>query len=169
MWTIDRVKKELDHLRVADGLPKITIPVRANGRLSRTLGRVRFYNDSCEPIFIEFSKKLLEEGTDNDIMNVIKHEYVHYFLLVSTGENHGHDAMFKAKCAEIGCTHGKTRNELESDMFDTTKEKTKYEVWCEDCQDIVAHYHRMCKTLRIIDYCKCGRCGGNQLKMIQNW
>ena len=166
MWTIEKVRIELNNLREADHLPPITCPVRANKRLTATLGRVRYCGH--RPEFIEFSQKLLDEGTDNDVINVIKHEYVHYFLLVTTNEKHGHDATFRAKCAEIGCEHDRSRNDMESDGF-KRPEQTKYEIWCEDCQDIVANYHRMCKTLRIIDYCKCGRCGGNQLKVIQNW
>ena len=162
MWTIDRVKKELDHLRVADGLPKITIPVRANARLTATLGRVRHIKSTCEPISIEFSQKLLNESTDNDIINVIKHEYVHYFLLVATGENHGHDALFRDKCKAIGCTHTKTHNALENEG------QFKYEVWCDEC-GLVATYSRMGKVLKNLDSCLCGKCHKSGLKMIQNW
>ena len=166
MWTIEQVKNELNKLREADQLPPITCPVTVNGRLTRSLGRVKFI---CNfPTAIEFSRILLEEGTDNDIINVIKHEYVHYFLLITTKEKHGHDAMFKAKCAEIGCTHDKTRNELESEDM-APAAQFKYEVYCPDCNKTIGTYSRMCKTLRIIDHCKCGRCGGNQLKVIQNW
>ena len=167
MWTIERVRKELDALAKADGIT-IDVPVSANGRLRTTLGRVRSYRSTCLPIDIEFSKRLLEEGTDNDIINTVKHEYVHYFLLVTTGENHGHDYMFKAKCEAIGCTHDKTRNEIESEeMIDP--HQFKYEIVCTTCNKTIGTYSRMCKTLRNLDCCRCKICGGKALKMIQNW
>ena len=96
MWTIERVKDELNKLCVADGLPEITIPVSANARLTRTLGRVKFLEKSCTPVGIDFSQRLLDNGTDRDLINVIKHEYVHYYLLCTTGVDHGHDALFKS-------------------------------------------------------------------------
>ena len=54
MWTIERVRKELDTLAKADGIT-IDVPVSANGRLRTTLGRVRSYRSTCLPISIELS------------------------------------------------------------------------------------------------------------------
>ena len=170
MWTIDRVIDELNKLAAADGLSNIDVPVIVNGRLTRTLGRVKYFGlggDAYVAKSIEFSKALLEEGTDNDIINVIKHEYVHYYLVETTHENHKHDALFKRKCAEIGCTHDKTQNALEADYGE--KEKFKYEVWCGDCVKCIGTYSRMCKTLKNIRYCKCKNCGGSNLTVQQNW
>ena len=167
MWTIERIIEELDNLREADGLPAITVPVTINKRLTRTLGRVKFMRGINEPISIEFSNLLLTTGTDADIINTIKHEYVHYFLFVTTGENHGHDYMFEAKCAEIGCQHDKTQNRLEGgEQYDA---RFKYEVHCLGCNKTIGTYSRMCKTLRQIDYCRCKVCGSGDLQVIQNW
>ena len=167
MWTIERIIEELDNLREADGLPAITVPVTINKRLTRTLGRVKFMRGINEPISIEFSNLLLTTGTDADIINTIKHEYVHYFLLVTTGEDHGHDYMFKIKCAEIGCQHDKTQNRLEAGAaYDNS---FKYEVHCCNCHKRIGTYSRMCKTLREIDNCCCKLCGSNDLQIIQNW
>ena len=52
MWTIERVRKELDTLAKADGIT-IDVPVSANGRLRTTLGRVRSYRSTCLPIEID--------------------------------------------------------------------------------------------------------------------
>lgn len=165
MWTIDRVKEELNKLAAADGLGNIDVPITANPRLTATLGRVKYMgpgNNTYIAKSIEFSKTLLETGTDNDVMNVIKHEYVHYFLVETTNVNHGHDALFKNKCKAIGCTHTKTHNALEN------KGKFKYEVWCDNC-GLVATYSRMGKILKTLDQCTCGGCHKSGLKMIQNW
>ena len=122
MWTIDRVIDELNKLAEADGLGRIDVPIIVNSRLSTTLGRVKYMRvgGAYMAKSIEFSKALLDSATDNDIINVIKHEYVHYYLVETTNENHKHDALFKRKCMEIGCTHNKTRNYLESDYNEKT-------------------------------------------------
>ena len=73
MWTIDKVIDELNKLAAADGLSKIDVPITVNGRLTRTLGRVKYMRigqDAYIAKAIEFSKTLLESGTDNDIINV---------------------------------------------------------------------------------------------------
>lgn len=163
MWTIDQVKEKLNELREADSLPPIDVPVCINGRLSRTLGRVHFMRETCCPTKIEFSRTLLENGTDEDIINVIKHEYVHYFLLTTTAEDHGHDWMFKDKCAEIGCTHDKTHNALQKEQ------KYKYEIWCMDCVQCIGTRSRRCKLIDNIQDCYCGNCKGKNLQVIQNW
>ena len=163
MWTIERIIAELNKLSCADGLGEIAVPVVINGRLKRTLGRVTFMSGVCVPTKIEFSKILIETGRDEDIINVIKHEYAHYYLLEATHVDHGHDAVFKRKCAEIGCTHDHTQNHVEMTA------KYKYEVWCEDCDVCIGAYSRKCKTLDNIKFCTCGRCHGGNLKVIQNW
>jgi predicted SprT family Zn-dependent metalloprotease len=165
MWTIDRVINELNKLAAADGLGYIKVPVTVNARLTSTLGRVKYIRiggDTYIAKAIEFSKHLLETGTDNDIMNVIKHEYVHYFLVETTNVNHGHDRVFKDKCKAIGCEHTKTHNALENEG------KFKYEVWCDNC-GLIATYSRMGKTLKNLDSCSCSGCHESNLKMIQNW
>ena len=164
MWTIDRVKIELNKLCANDGLDAVRIPVKVNSRLSTTLGRVKYCN--LRPTSIEFSAKLLENGTDNDVINVIKHEYVHYFLMITTRENHGHDRVFKNKCAEIGCTHDKTHNALDND--EPTEKEYKYDIYCDNC-GVVAHYARRGKIINNIQYCRCGKCGASGLQVFQNW
>lgn len=171
-WTIDRIKGELQKLCAADHIA-LDVPVNINSRITRTLGRVKYnyYNGAYYPTTIEFSQKFLVNGTDNDIINVIKHEYVHFFLLaIEPCEKPGHDAAFKRKCVEIGCTHIHAQNHLENCAADTAIEaKSKYEVWCDDCDEIISTYARKCKTLNNIAYCTCGRCGSKNLRVVQNW
>ena len=168
MWTIERVKNELEKLCAADHLV-LDVPVEINGRLTRAMGRVK-YNERSDgfmlPTKIEFARNLLQGASDEDILQVIKHEYVHFYLITNEPyEKHGHDVMFKAKCEEIGCTHSNSSQRVEG----FAKEQTKYEVWCEDCEECIGTYSRMCKTLKEIKYCTCGRCGSDKLAVIQNW
>lgn len=84
---------------------KLDIPVKLNGRLKRTLGRVLFkrYDKKCVPIRIEFSKNLIERGSFEDIKEVVLHELSHYFLMLDTGENHKHDKLWKRYAKKLGC------------------------------------------------------------------
>ena len=165
MWTIERVIDTFNRLCENDNLPAPAIPITVNGRLSRCLGRVFFTSGSCKPTRIEFARILLNETDDETIEQVIKHEYVHYYLLITTHEDHGHDILFKKKCAEIGCYHDKAQNEVAA----FTAKSTKYEVFCMTCNKRVGQYSRMCKTLKNLDSCMCNICKTSNLKMIQNW
>lgn len=170
MWTIERVKNELEKLCAADHIT-LDVPVEINGRLTRAMGRVKFIVANVDvylPTKIEFARNLVENASDEDILQVIKHEYVHYFLLTTDPTtNHNHDGAFKNKCDAIGCTHKKSAQHVEG--FRDTNAKSKYEVWCDDCNDIIGTYARKCKTLNNIAYCTCGRCGNKNLRVVQNW
>lgn len=170
MFTIERVIDELNKLCAADHI-SLDVPVEINGRLTRAMGRVKYIvasEDVYLPEKIEFARNLLENASDEDILQVIKHEYVHYFLFVTDPTtNHNHDAVFKRKCAEINCTHSKSAQHVEG--FRDESAKSKYEVWCTDCNKIIGTYARKCKTINNISYCKCGICKGNNLIVKQNW
>lgn len=174
MFTIERVKNELEKLCAADHIT-LDVPVEINGRLTRAMGRVKYieigsvaYTPEYTPTKIEFARNLVENASDEDVLQVIRHEYVHYFLLITDPTiNHNHDAAFKRKCDAIGCTHNKSAQHVEG--FRDADAKSKYEVWCEDCEECIGTYSRMCKTLKEIKYCTCGRCGSDKLAVIQNW
>ena len=176
MFTIDRIINELNKLCAADGIT-LDVPVAINSRLTRSMGRVISKAEVCEtygdgymhiPTKIEFARNLIDNASDDDILQVIKHEYVHYFLyILEPTVRHGHDAMFKRKCAAIGCTHSKATGYVEG--FRDADAKSKYEVWCDDCNEIIATYARKCKTLNNIHYCTCGNCHGSNLRVVQNW
>jgi SprT-like protein len=57
---------------------KLDVPVKINNRLKRTLGR--FIEKRGEAYKIEFSGILLTNGTEDQIMSVLKHECIHYAL-----------------------------------------------------------------------------------------
>jgi predicted SprT family Zn-dependent metalloprotease len=166
MWTIKDVENECHKISAKMG-DKFDIPVRVNGRLTRTLGRVtiRRINGVWYPEVMEISKQLLETATDESIKSVIEHEWCHYFTAKETGEDHGHDKVFKAMCARIGCDNDGTRTKVER----TVEVHSKYEVYCGTCKDIIANYSRMSKNLQRLDERTCNRCKTSNLKLIQNW
>ena len=165
--TMDKVMQELHRLSVMVG-DEFDIPVSINKRLTRTLGRVHCecHNDVWFPTSMEFSATFLESSTDESILSVIQHEWCHYYVTKDSGEHHGHDAVFKAMCARIGCTNDKTKTHVDEML---QGKSYKYNIYCPTCGKNISGYSRMCSTLRNIDACTCKTCGKGELKVIQNW
>jgi predicted SprT family Zn-dependent metalloprotease len=115
---------------------------------------------------VEFSKQLLVTCSDDTIRDVIMHEAAHYIANDRTHINHGHDAYFKAVCAEIGTTNDGTVTQTERTV--AASEIYKYTVSCPNCGPL-GYYHRMSKTLKNISHCSCRKCGSHDLSVIQNY
>ena len=166
MWTVKDIENECKRISAKVG-DNFDLPIRVNGRLTRTLGRVtsRRLNDVWYPEVMEISKQLLETATEESIKSVIAHEWCHYYVTKDTGEDHGHDRVFKAMCARIGCDNDGTKTKVER----TVEVHSKYEVFCGTCNEVIANYARMSKNLQRLNECTCKRCNTSNLKLIQNW
>ena len=119
-WTVQEIKQYLNELAASIDLVYDT-PVKINGRLTKTLGRVIAEPaafDSYKPEVIEFSKQFLETSTDESVRRVIQHEFCHWAVLVETGEVHGHDAIFKAMCHRMGCEADRPQTKVERTVSD---------------------------------------------------
>lgn len=166
-WTVQEIKNYMRELAESINLVYDT-PVKINGRLTTTLGRVIAEPaafDSYKPEVVEFSRQFLETSTDDSIREVIKHEFCHWAVLVETGEVHHHDAAFKAMCRKVGCNfnrpQGKVKRTVSNDKL------FKYIVKCEDCDNEI-HYNRAGKVVKYTNQYGCGKCGG-KLYVQQNW
>lgn len=168
-YDLMRIKREFNEVCEKAGCP-VTIPIKLNGRLTRTLGRVSIRKDAGEddwyPYLVEFSNQMLETSSDKTIKDVIMHEAAHYIVAVRTKEDHNHDAVFKAVCAEIGTTNDTATTKV--DYTVAQEEVYKYSVYCPTCKETIGGFNRMCKTLKMIDQCTCKRCGGSGLTYKQN-
>ncbi len=168
MWTVERLKNELEKIstRVGD---IFDISVSINPRLIKTHGRCNYkinnLSGECIPVSIEMSKILLKTTTDEDIIQVLKHEWAHYYVTKKTKCKHGHDNYFKDICAKIGCSHSASRGAVEQ----TTAPENiyKYTVYCPRC-GFLGGYSRMCQTLKTIQFCICKQCNGKGLYYKQN-
>lgn len=54
--------------------------------------------------YIELRAAFLIYGKYDEIINVIKHEWVHYYLMKTDPWNCGHSPAFRAICEKIGCS-----------------------------------------------------------------
>jgi predicted SprT family Zn-dependent metalloprotease len=167
-YTLQEIEQYLNELAANIGLVFST-PVKINGRLTTTLGRVRSNPTPFgmyEPECVEFSKRFLETSTDESVRQTIMHEFAHWAVLVETGEPHGHDDEFKAMCRRIGCTADKATVNVERTV--SNDQLYKYTVKCGDCGNTI-YYNRAGKTVKHPDWYVCGKCGGWSLHVQQNW
>ena len=147
---------------------EFTIPVKINKRLTRTLGRVISIrrNNEIYSTSMEFSYQLLTTATYESIIAVVKHECAHYLVNEETREHHGHDSVFKAMCARIGCTNDTTVcTTIERTIEDT--EIYKYFIKCKKCGKIIGKYHRAGKIVQNPN-AYTHKCGGD-LEVIKNF
>ena len=166
-YDLTRVQKEFNDVCNKAGV-QVTCPIKLNGRLKRTLGQVHHITvgDVTTSTLVEFSKQLLATSTDASIESVIKHEAAHYIATARSGKAHGHNAYFKAICAEIGTDNDGTKTQVERTVDNSVV--YKYQVECPNC-GVIKYAHRMGKTLKNLSYCSCGKCGSSNLKLVQNY
>src|SRR5690625_2183067 len=59
---------------------ELTIPIQRNNRLRSTLGRYVYQKRKNKPLRIELAGFILEYGAKSAIIDVLKHECIHYSL-----------------------------------------------------------------------------------------
>lgn len=163
---IQEVKAYFEKL-CAENNVKLIVPIRENARLRVTFGRVIYSYDTLNGVYfpkvVEFSADHLKDE-DADIIDTVIHEFVHYYLLmIDPTKKHGHDAMFKALCKELGCIPRATKT-----VKSTGNRQEKYSIYCAKCGKLVATRTRACKITKFpnLYHSKC--CGG-ELKVVQNY
>ncbi len=149
-----------------------SIPVLINNRLSSTLGRVILtvnrLNGYATPTRLEISGKLLQATNKDNIEQIIKHEWAHYYLTKTTHIDHGHDWYFQQLCAKIGCIEdGKTSNVVKQENKELLY---KYTIYCKNCGAFLGGKSRMCAQLRDLNWrYHCPKCKSSNLFFKTNW
>lgn len=167
-WDIERLTDKCGEIAASQGY-RFDTPVKVNGRLTRTLGRVistGTVNGGFIPLRVEFSKELLETATDESIAGVISHEMAHWLVLTETHEDHGHDDVFKAMCGRIGCNDDKAS--MKVDHVVDVKETYKYAVYCPNC-GVIGRYKIRGKVIKNIDRHYCMKCGNRFLEVREEY
>lgn len=125
---------------------ELNVPVESNGRLRTTFGRVKYRTEGrkCIPERIEFSENVLS-GDEAFLMDTLKHEMAHYIVMKKTGENHGHDRLWKEEAARLGC---RPRATVRNADIDIEREPYRYEVICKSCGKVIGYYRRQSKVTK---------------------
>lgn len=127
--------------------------IKENGRLKTTLGRVKYkaLHGQVYDVSVEFSKTFITTSSQEDIRQVVMHEFVHYYLLFKDFEHCGHTPQFRAMCKKIGCTHTRARNGSTTIFKDTKALRDngyKYAIKCSKCGKVLGYYKTVCKAVR---------------------
>ena len=139
------------------------VPIIANGRLRTTLGRCFHHDRSVTKL--EFSKDFIENNSDDKVMEVVLHELGHALVTLQTGENHGHDAIFKQACHRLGTFNDGWR--VDFDVESGYKPRpAKYKLYCSYCNKWAGDRTRRCKVVDHPDWYR-SRCCNAPIKVVK--
>lgn len=119
-----------------------------NPRLTRTFGRYRYSRIGGEKR-IELSGKLVDMNTEERVMRTIIHEVAHALT-----EGHGHDAVWKRKCIELGGDGIARYSVTDTNIPHVSRSSKRYRLECVRCG-----YGGGCYRRRMNGYSHRG-CGG---------
>lgn len=101
-WTVERITEELEATREqfeelgmeAPTLEGIQIEIH-----EKMISQWAIYKEGNS---IFFSKKYIKNASDVDIVDTIKHEYIHHYMYMVLGKKVSHRKEFKALCDTVG-------------------------------------------------------------------
>ncbi len=173
MHTMEEIRREYERLDRICSVDTSHITLRMNDA-QRRLGSF-----SCRTgipggnMTITVSRRAMED--ESLFLDTIRHEYAHAVaFLRDPYVRHGHDAVWKAVCREVGCT---PRASMKPCITETVPEmRAKYRVTCRSCGS-VTYYLRAGKIVKLLyrnaggpgNAAKvlCRKCGGNSFNLEQ--
>lgn len=146
---IHRLRQEADRfLQDAYGLT-LNIPLRVNRRLKRTLGRMVLKDG--RPYVIELSAALLEYQDWDVIVDVLKHECIHYACFVLKRPYGDGDAHFRRELKRHGVSSSGTHH----------YKGMVHQYRCAGCDGVIASLKKYSLDRRgFVKKRRCGRCRG---------
>ena len=84
---------------------ELTVPLRINGRLTRTYGRFgyrKYSNGRKVPLYVELSRNLVENNEMVAVLDVLCHELVHYALFMQDKPNSDGHPVFESELERLG-------------------------------------------------------------------
>ena len=108
MFTILDIRREFDRLDAISGLNTTEVPIRISARMSRALGLCRSRSTdggtTVEVVDVAFADYLCRYGTEEELLNTVRHEYAHLYNILYEGVRCGHDARWKAAAVRFGAS-----------------------------------------------------------------
>lgn len=169
MFTTDEIRAEYAELDKKCGVDTSGIPIKISTRSVRRRGYCRFGRNGVIK-YISFSDFIFDEAPES-FWNTVRHEYAHVLVKIRHPmENHGHDAVWKAACAEVGCT-GARCTPTTPEQKKRQMEKTKYTITCGGCGR-TWNYSRKTKLIQKLQTgashsYHCGLCGSKDFQLKQ--
>jgi len=122
------------------------VPIKISKRLTRAFGYYKY--QICKqgdkvieiiPVEFKFSASLLDGSyRKEDVLKIIKHEYVHFLTMDRTKEPVGHNNVFREYCEQIGAFSGaKVNIEPVVKLVKPEPPQKKYNIICTECGQII--------------------------------
>ncbi|HSQ87982.1 SprT-like domain-containing protein [Romboutsia sp.] len=113
-WTVERIREEMN--KFVDVFNKTfecevgytSLPIYIDKRLVRCDGYLK-HRKVCNitvGMMFTFGESFLVNNTDSIIIEKIRHEYLHYLMILKYNKHIGHNDIFEMHCRKLGivCT-----------------------------------------------------------------
>jgi len=163
MHDLAEVRAEYDRLDALCGADTRHIRLEISKRAQRRLG---CYREGKPPV-ISISAFVLAD--DALFWDTVRHEYAHALVAIRFPERrHGHDAVWKSACREVGCAP-KATVKPDSAALQRREQQARYRVRCLGCGLETLFYRRG----KVVDRIAAGKgsrlrftkCGGNRFAL----
>jgi len=161
--TLAEIRAEYDRLDALCGVDSRSITLAVSKRAVRRMGCFR---PGSKPSIVISAFVLTDDAL---FWDTVRHEYAHALVwLRSPGVRHGHDAVWKAACREVGCSpHATVRaGAVQQELWE---EKAGWRLVCRGCGQETL-YLREGKIVRLVRSGRstsvtCTRCGGHRFDL----
>lgn len=168
MHTLEEIRAEYDRLDRLCGVDTSAVEIGISRRGVRRLGSFRYPIKGKDGLLrITINASLLDE--EEAFWDTVRHEYAHALVyLRHPGERHGHDAVWKAACRELGCSPDRLAAQTAEGQAELER-RAKYKVQCNKCGQ-TTFYLRRGKVVELLlrgpgGQVRCAQCGGSKLEL----
>ena len=163
--TLEDIRREYDRLDALCGVDTGAVALRVSTRAARRLGSCKCVGERVESVTIS---AFVMDAPDAVFYDTIRHEYAHALVkLRRPRERHGHDAVWKAACLEVGCPPERCCDpSLVPAPPARRQEPYRYRLRCLGC-GASWEYKRLTKAFRLVErggsrLCVCPHCRGHR-------
>ena len=163
--TVEDIRREYDRLDALCRVDTGALSLRVSTRAVKRLGSCKYIGSRVEGITIS---DFVMDAPDDVFYDTIRHEYAHALVkLRFPREKHGHDAVWKAACREVGCAPERCCDpSVLPPAPNRRAEPYRYRLRCLVC-GAVWNYKRRTKVLSLVvrggsRRCTCPYCKGHR-------
>lgn len=167
-YTVEDIRREYDRLDALCGADTRGVALLVSTRAKKRLGSCKYRGRDVESITIS---DFVMNGPEAVFFDTIRHEYAHALVkLRRPRERHGHDALWKAACVEVGCAPERCCDSaLLPSLPQPREEPDRWQLRCLVC-GAAWRYKRKGKVLRLVERgasrrCTCPHCKGHRFAL----
>lgn len=168
MHTVEEIRAEYDRLDRLCEVDTSAVEIVLSQRGVRRLGSFRCpAKGKRGALRISINASLLDE--EERFWDTVRHEYAHALVYLRyPGQSHGHDAVWKAACRELGCSPDRLAAQTAESRAEMER-RAKYKVRCTGCGQ-ESLYFRRGKVVDLLlrggrGQLRCGKCGGSRMEL----